>query len=174
MIITITGLPGSGKSTIGKMLAQKLGYTFISMGDLRGKLAVSKGLTIEQLNALGEKEDWTDKLIDEEFKQLATQDNLVIDSRVAFHFIPDSFKVFLTVAMEEGAKRILHQKRDDESYSHLQETILALEKRINSDALRYKKYYGFDFRDEKHYDIILDTTITKEEETLNKIMNALA
>ena len=38
MIITISGLPGSGKSTIGKMLAKKLGYKFYSMGDLRGKI----------------------------------------------------------------------------------------------------------------------------------------
>ena len=53
MIITISGIPGSGKTTVGRMLAEKLGYKFYSIGDLRGKMAMERGMTIDQLNELG-------------------------------------------------------------------------------------------------------------------------
>jgi len=54
MIITISGLPGSGKTSVGKLIAERLGYEFLSIGDLRGSFASKKGLTIDELNKLGE------------------------------------------------------------------------------------------------------------------------
>ena len=70
MIITISGVPGSGKSTAGKSVARKLGYEYVSMGDFRGKMAMERGLTIDELNKLGEKEDWTDRQADEYQREL--------------------------------------------------------------------------------------------------------
>ena len=64
MIITISGLPGSGKTTVGRIVAKKLGYRFLSMGDLRGEIAMKHGMTIDQLNEIGKKESWTDKEVD--------------------------------------------------------------------------------------------------------------
>ncbi len=40
MIITIAGMPGSGKTTVAKILADKLNLKRYSMGDLRGKMAL--------------------------------------------------------------------------------------------------------------------------------------
>src|SRR3990172_5595272 len=134
MIITISGFPGSGKSTVGKLLAQQLGFQFVSMGDLRGALVMSKGLTIDQLNQIGEKEDWTDTEIDKKLKKLARKDKMIIDSGTAFHFIPKSFKIFLTVDPMIGAKRVFQHGRRDEKYSSLGETIRALDERMQSDA----------------------------------------
>ncbi len=91
MIITISGLPGSGKSTVGKILAKKLGYEFMSLGDLRGKIAIDRGITIDELNHLGEKEGWTDKEVDDYQREYGkTHDNLVVEGRLSFYFIPRS------------------------------------------------------------------------------------
>ena len=66
MIITISGKPGSGKSTVAKIIAAKLGLNKYSIGDLRGKMALDRGITIDELNEVGEKEDFTDKEADTE------------------------------------------------------------------------------------------------------------
>jgi len=177
MIITISGLPGSGKSTVGKMLAEKLGYRFYSVGDLRGKWALEKGMTINELNELGENEEWTDKKADECQTEIGKRDdNLVIDGRLAFHFIPNSFKVFLAVDPDEGARRIFKDnsgKRSDEKKVGLKQLRSGLEERIKSDEKRYKKYYGLDFRDKGHYDLVIDTTRLEPDEVVSKILKAI-
>ncbi len=48
MLIYLIGLPGSGKSTIGKTLAQKLNYTYYDMDDV---ICVQEGKTIEEIFA---------------------------------------------------------------------------------------------------------------------------
>ncbi|MGH9879179.1 MAG: nucleoside monophosphate kinase, partial [Nitrososphaerales archaeon] len=57
MIITIAGRPGSGKTTVAKEVAKRLGFKHLSTGDMRGQLAMEHGLTIDQLNEIGKKED---------------------------------------------------------------------------------------------------------------------
>ena len=57
MKVTIGGMPGSGKSIVGRALAQVLGYKFYSMGDIRRELAKKRGLTISQYNDLEEDTD---------------------------------------------------------------------------------------------------------------------
>src|SRR3989338_515710 len=137
MIITISGLPGSGKSTIGKMLAEKLGYRFYSIGDLRGKMAMDRGMTIEEFNALGEKEAWTDKEADEYQVALAKrEDNFIIDGRVSFYFIPQSFKIFLTVDPDVAAARVfVHTRPDEKQAATVAERKALQAERVSSDAL---------------------------------------
>lgn len=175
MIIAISGLPGSGKSTIGKKLAKKLEYKFYSMGDLRGKMAMDRGMTIDELNELGKKEDWTDKQADEYQIELAKkEDNFIIDGRIAFHFIPQSFKVFLNVDSKEGAQRVFENQRpDEEKAKSVQELEQRMIKRANDDDSRYKKYYGISFRDKSKFDLVVDTTKINPEQVVEKILNAL-
>ena len=80
MIITITGKPGSGKSTVGKLVAKTLNYKFFSAGDLRGEIAMKHGMTIDQLNEVGKTEIWTDKECDDLLAKMGEeQDNMVFD-----------------------------------------------------------------------------------------------
>ena len=107
MIISISGFPGSGKSTVAKILYEKLGFERIYMGAILRKIADQKGINILELI----KEAETDSSIDEETDEYVAdlgknKDNFIIESRTAFHFIPDSFKVFLKVDLKEGARRI--------------------------------------------------------------------
>ena len=56
-IITISVTTGYENSTVGKLLAKKVKYRFMSMGDLRGEIAINHVITIDQLNAIGEKNE---------------------------------------------------------------------------------------------------------------------
>jgi len=176
VIITISGMPGSGKTTIGKLLAEKLGYKFYSMGDLRGRMAMEKGLTIDELNELGMKEEWTDRDVDEFQKQLGEkEDNFVIEGRLSFYFIPHSIKIFLDVDLETAAKRIFKDQRPDEKkVNSIKEVLEIIKKRIENDKKRYQKYYGIkNFMDKRHYDLVINTTKLSKEEVIEKVLNFL-
>lgn len=173
MIITISGFPGSGKSTVGKLLAEKLDYKYISVGDLRGKIAIEHDMTIDELNKIGEKESWTDDEVDQKLRNIGKEeDNYVVDARLGYYFIPNSIKVFLDVDLKTGAKRIFKgEKRPDEkSFSSIKELKQELKKRIKSDKKRYKKWYDIDFTDKSQYDLIIDTNGLNPKEIVEKIL----
>ena len=174
MIITITGKPGSGKSTVGKLVAKTLNYKFFSAGDLRGEIAMKHGMTIDQLNEVGKTEIWTDKECDDLLAKMGEeQDNMVFDSRLAWYFIPKSFKVFLDVDLKEAARRVFKDQRIDEAPTSTQaEMFERLMKRMNGDNDRYKKWYSLDIMDLKNYDLIIDTTKVTPEEIAKRIVDA--
>lgn len=181
MIITISGTPGSGKSTVGKMLAKKLQYKYYSIGAMRRAMAVERGLTLQQLNVLGEKESFTDHEVDEWQKKLGqTKDNMVVEGRTSFYFIPHSVKIFLTVDMLVAAKRTIHDfahvRRFEASkhYATPQQLAHGFRHRIASDSRRYKKYYGLNIFLPKHYDLVIDTTKISPQDTLAKILKNIA
>lgn len=177
MIITISGLPGSGKSTVAKSLAKKLGYDYFSLGDWRGRMALQRGLTIDDLNKIGETEDWTDREADKYQEELGkTKDNFIFEGRLSWHFIPNSFKIFLTVDRKEAARRILQnraERPDEKNISTLAEAAQAIKERIESDQKRYLKYYGLDYALPKHYDLIVDTTHLTARQTINLILDKI-
>lgn len=175
MIITISGMPGSGKSTVGRVLAKQLGYRFYSMGDLRGKMAMDRGMTIEELNELGKREAWTDHETDMYQERLGkTEDDFVIDSWAGFHFIPQGFKVFLDVDLRSAAARIFKDQRPDEkpaaSAEEMYERLMA---RVEDTDARFKKYYNFSFQDRSKFDLTIDTTHQSPEEVVREILTKI-
>lgn len=173
MKITIAGTPGSGKSTVGKLLAKKLNYGYYDVGQLRRDIAEKRGISLEQLNVIGEKEDWTDKEVDNSIKLVGQkQDNIVVVGRTAFHFVPDSLKVFLECDLEVGAKRIFKgKKRSTEHYYSFEDAVKRLKERVESDKERYLKYYSLDPYNKKHFDLIIDTTNLSIKQVLDKILD---
>lgn len=176
MKITINGIPGSGKSTVAKYLAKKLKLKYYGLGEMRRAIAKEKGMTLAEFNKLGEKEAWTDKLVDNFQKKLKKRDNFIADGRLSWYFIPNSIKIFLTVKPEIGAKRIFKEKRKEEKYKSIKEELKALKERLKSDVKRYKRYYGVkNVYDLKNYDIIIDTsylTISQMNKAVLKVINS--
>src|SRR3989344_4557090 len=106
-IITLAGKPGSGKSTTSKKLAERLGFERFSSGDLFRAIAKERAVDVLTINQTAETEKAIDLEVDEKLRQIgATKNNLVIDSRMAWHWMPYSFKVYLDLDILVAARRI--------------------------------------------------------------------
>jgi len=171
-IITITGDLGSGKSTVSAILAERLHYQRFSTGDLQRNLARQKGMTSLELNRYTESHPEIDRQIDEGVIALAEQHSrIIIDSRLAWHFVPESFKVYLTVDPMIASSRVLSSSRGEvERYATLEEAFDKLNQRRLSEKRRFKTLYDIDIDKPEHYSAIIDTTYSTPNEVAEKII----
>lgn len=187
MIITISGTPGSGKSTAAKILVKKLDAERIYVGGIRRELAREKGMTLQELNEYAKTHPETDVDVDQKAASLAremdkTAKYVVVEGRTQFHFLPESLKVFMKVSLEEGARRIwkelqdksAQEARNEGEISSFEEMKKNVQEREEEDAARYQKYYSFDHRDESHYDFVLDTSDITAEEAAEKVLDFIS
>lgn len=174
-IITISGDLGSGKTSVSKILIEKLGYKRFSVGDAWRRVAENEGVSILELNKRAEQDKSIDLKVDNEMVEVGKKmDNLVIDSRLAWHFIPHSFKVMLKVNPEEAARRILQdqERKTSETFDDIKEAAISIINRRKSEVERFKIYYQVDIEDEKNFDIVIDTTAINPEQAALEIINA--
>ena len=169
MKITLCGKGGSGKSVIAKTLAEEYSLKHYSTGDLMRKIAMEKGYTIENWSHVTPKE--IDNMVDEWVKKIGeTEENFIFDSRLAFHFIPDSIKIFLDVSYEEAARRVFSDQRKSEAKAKTVEELAERNRiRWKTDGERYKDIYGINIDDKNNYDSYIDTTSKTKDEVLTEI-----
>lgn len=171
--ITISGQAGSGKSTVADIIANKLRINRYSTGDYMRTMAAARGVTIIKLNKMSETDPAIDRELDEWQKKLEEkkQESFVLDSRIGFHFIPSSIKVFLCADLNIRAKRIFLMNRLVEQNTTMKKTIADIKKRQALERERYKEKYGVDFLDFSRYDLVLNTTKLTPEKVADKIIN---
>ncbi len=176
MIIVISGKGASGKTTVAKLLAEKLGFRHYSMGDVMRELATTKEVTLLQLNKLAETDPSIDKWLDAKQKALGQQeDNFILDSRLGFLFIPQAVKIFLDVDDTVAAERIFKAppREGEEPYKTKAAALQALLTRRKSEIKRIKKAYGVNPYHKKHYDLVLETTKRSPEEICTSVLSFL-
>lgn len=161
-LITIAGSLGAGKSSTAKAVAQALGYRHFSSGDLFRKIAAERGESVEAANQSAEVQKDIDFKVDHLLQEMGgTEHRLVIDSRMAWHWIPQSFKVFLSLDLDSAAARIFDDMQErgrvSESAASLQDVRASIERRFASEQKRYLSLYGVDPTDPKNFDLIIDT-----------------
>lgn len=169
-IITIAGKPGSGKSTASKGLAAELGYQHFSSGDLFRAIGRERGIDVTQTNLAAEKEAEIDYLVDQRLRDIgASESEVVIDSRLAWHWMPNSFKVYLNLDLEVAAERILAHMdatrlESEEVHTDPKRYAAALQERLDIETRRYKSLYNVNPYDEANYDLVVDTAANSPEQ----------
>ena len=152
MIITVSGAPGSGTTTISKEIASELKLRWVNSGDLFRGIAVERNLTLRELGRLAEKSPEIDYLIDDTQKALAKDGGGVFEGRLSGHMLEADLKILLKADLKVRAKRI--GLRENKLIS---DAISECRERENNEARRYKKYYNIDIDDCSIYDLVIDT-----------------
>jgi CMP/dCMP kinase len=176
MIITISGTAGSGKSTVAKLVAKKLGYKHYSLGDLQRTLAKQKGISLRELGELEKHDDSFDRKLDEMQRELGKkEDNFVIDGRLSFHFIPHSVKIFVTADESVRAARINKDlQAGNRTEEQTQQIVKSMAERKQQELDRWVTYYDVNPYDTTQYDFLLDSSSLSPEEMADEVMMFIA
>jgi len=174
MHITITGNLGSGKSTICKLLNEKYQFEIYSTGKVQRELAREMNMTTLELNQLMCSDKKYDKMIDDATTRISREKldkDIIFDSRLAWHFVEHSFKVFVSVSLDVAAERVMNDHRGaEENYSCLEEARKLLAERAATERVRYKDIYNLNYMDFSNYNLIIDSTYCSPDKIAEIIM----
>ncbi|MBB6052854.1 cytidylate kinase family protein [Armatimonas rosea] len=172
--ITITGEPGCGKTTVAKLLQESLQIEYYSTGAMQRQIAASKNLTTLEYNKLAE----SDRSIDDEIDSLTQRigqekERFIFDSRLAWHFMPYSLKVFVTCLPAVAAARVYGQERIGESFVSKENAMNLLRERYFSENNRFLKYYNASLNNLSNYDLVVDSSVLDAKSIAALIVNEL-
>ncbi|MBR2931100.1 MAG: cytidylate kinase family protein [Clostridia bacterium] len=171
--ISLAGDLGSGKSTVSAILIERLGAAYYSTGSIVRSIAERMGMTAREFNEYMETHPEIDNEIDDGLKALSYDPRpLVIDSRMAWHFVEGTFRVYMTTDAEVSALRIMYANRSGEHVDSLEATVRETRLRRESEKKRYLAQYGTDITDLNNYDFVVDTTAATPDEVAGAILDA--
>jgi len=170
--ITISGNPGSGKSTVGRLLSNKIGLKYVYSGEIFRKTAKKYSMSLEEFSSYCEKHKEIDKELDDYQLEILQKGNVIVEGRIAGWIahrnnIP-ALKVILNTDIETRAGRIVNRESGD-----IEKRKQEMLSRERSEALRYKNYYNIDLKDITIYDLVIDSTEKTPEEIIDIIIQKI-
>jgi cytidylate kinase len=170
MRITISGLPGSGTTTLGKMLADRYNCEYISAGEVFRSMAAERSLCLSEFGLLCEEDPGVDKLIDERQRVIALgSDMIVAEGRLSGWMIPEAdIKIWVFASVSCRVARIYERDGCADRKTAENETLA----REASEAIRYRQYYNIDISAIDIYDLVLNSEKHSPEQ-LAKIVDAI-
>lgn len=173
MRITISGPPGSGKTTACNRLSEILGFRAVVFGNIFREMAANKHFSLLEFSDLAEKDPSIDKAIDDKILETAkNNENIILESRLSAYMLSrnsiPAFKIYLHASPEVRMRRI--GLREHQSFKEINKDTL---KRQVSESKRYMMYYGIDICDMSVYDLIVDTDNLNTDEVVDIILKAV-
>jgi CMP/dCMP kinase len=176
MKISLAGTPGSGKSTIRKMLANRYKLEVKATGDFMREAAKRHGYSdiTKFLVEFVSSHPQVDREVDEEQRQFgATHSNFVLDAHLGFYFVQDSFKICLTCSFEEAGRRIFDAKRQTEDATTIEEAVETSRQRRSTMRKNFMGLYQVDIDDLNQFNLVLDTTKLSPGDVFEKLTQVI-
>jgi cytidylate kinase len=169
VLITISGLPGSGKTTVARLVARALDLEHVYAGDLFRRQAESAGLSLEEYARRAETDHSIDQALDAQMRERAKAGNAVLEGRLAAFMAEEAgvraLRVFLDASEAVRAARITTREGGDTG-----RRLREIQTREASDARRYREIYGVDYHDPSRYDLVLETDGRSPEDLAREIV----
>ncbi|MFA6530435.1 MAG: cytidylate kinase family protein [Candidatus Micrarchaeia archaeon] len=162
MIIAIAGLTGSGKNTLGEVLAERTGFKLVS--PTFKDLAAKEGISLMEFQKKAEKDQNIDKKFDALLKEEATGD-CIVTTWLGAWILDADLRIYVSAPLEVRAERT--GKRDG---MKLSEAMKHVKERDEENRMRYLKVYGIDIYDISKFDLKLDSGKNRPEELADKVM----
>lgn len=166
-IISISGDIASGKGTVSKILTNDLNYGIYRNGEYFRKLAKEMGMDVTSFNVYVKEHPEIDMQIENSAKEYAKEhENFVIDARLGWYAVPESFKVYLKTDIDVAAQRAFadENRKATEKFNTVEEQKQDIIKRYNYENERYWNLYKVRKDDMSNYDLVVDTTNKTPEE----------
>ncbi len=171
---TVSGEIGSGKSSVARLLAARTGAEYHSTGSLQRHLASERSMSTLEMNLLSETDATIDEEVDGFTRELAASGrDFVIDSRLAWHFVPEALKIFLLVDTNLAVERVLGDqpsRSESESYGGPDEAVRDIRARQESERRRFIGTYGVDLFRWSNYNLVIETSRITPERTVELIL----
>ena len=169
MIITISGLAGSGTTTASKILSEKIGIPFISAGDIFRQMAAEKNMDILEFSKFAEENENIDIEIDKRQAEIAKEkENLIVEGRLSAHFVEADLRIWFIAPLETRTKRI--SQRENKPYETVKEEIIT---RSKSEAKRYYEIHNINIENLEVYDFIINTESFQAESVADIILKVI-
>lgn len=169
MIVTISGPPGSGKSTLSEKVARHFDLELVASGDVFRAMAAEHGVDLEEFGHIAEADPAIDKEIDSRQVDMSrTGRDFLFEGRLSGWLIDADLKIMLKTDMEVRARRI--SEREGIPIEQAQHETRA---RQESEAKRYREYYDIDIADLTPYDLVLESSVWDPESTANIAITAI-
>lgn len=176
-IISLTGDLAAGKSRVTDLLKEELGYSIYRNGERFRALAAEMGMSVTEFNKYVEDHPEIDRKLESEATKYAeTNQDFIIDARMGWYSVPESFKVYLKVDRDVGAQRAFNdeKRKKTENFATVEEYKIDMIKRANLEVERYYNLYGVRKDDMNNFDLVVDTTNLTIEEVKQKILDEYA
>jgi cytidylate kinase len=166
--ITISGEVASGKSTVGKLLAERLKYEFESIGNITRNEAFRVGKSIVEFQQMCLEDKSIDLKLDSEFaNNCNSKENIVVDYRVGFKFINNAYNIYLKIDEETAVERLKNSLRSDETYHTLSE-------RNKLFKHQFMNAYSIDYTDPFNYQMVIKVEdFNSPHEIVNQIVKQI-
>jgi cytidylate kinase len=156
MLITISGLPGSGKTTVARLVARELDLEHVYAGDIFRREAVAQGLTLAEYVRRAENDPSIDQRLDAQMAARAAAGQAVLEGRLAAVMAQqagaEALKVFLEASEAVRAERITGREG-----GATRQRLREIQEREASDRQRYRSLYGVDYHERSRYDLVIET-----------------
>ena len=173
-LVTISGLPGSGTSTLCKTLASAMGWTHFDTGQVFRQLAVEAGATLQEYGYSAEADPDIDRQLDARMIELARQETggCVLEGRLmgwmAYRNHMSATKVWVKAEIETRVQRV--SGRDGQSP---EEAMAATRDREESERQRYAQHHDIDIGDLSIYDLVVASDEMGAEQLQTQVLIAL-
>ena len=155
LVIAISGLHGTGKSTQAKRLAEAFGLRYVSIGTIFRRMSEERGLSPEEMSRIAEEDPEIDRSLDERTKAESSSGGVVIDATLSGWMAKNAhIKIMLTAPLDARLMRIAVRDRITLDEAR-EKTIL----REHSERERFKRFYGINVSDLSIYDVVINTEL---------------